>query len=209
MILKTTIKQYIVVSKQSLENLPSLEALVFILCVCVCGNYDMQIKSLNYRIQHESIPLSEEKQILRDIKQLQGTREQVIANDATRAKIQDSLGEKVVIQDQVKVRQSSSFPCILFKIICPVTKQHQYIGVGYVYFLLPLSALSRAISFVVVTKCISFFTTDFHVSLGSPSPKHFHSDCCITSVGLCCFAFLDCNICFYFLNNLCCCRLWE
>lgn len=61
------------------------------------------IKSLNYRIQHESIPLSEEKQLLRDIKQLEGTREQVIANDATRAKIQDSLGEKVVIQDQVKL----------------------------------------------------------------------------------------------------------
>lgn len=57
-------------------------------------------------MQHESIPLSEEKQILREIKQLEGTREKVIANAAVRAKIQDSLGEKESIQDQVKVRDS-------------------------------------------------------------------------------------------------------
>ncbi|OMO73301.1 hypothetical protein COLO4_27176 [Corchorus olitorius] len=61
------------------------------------------IHSLQYRIQHESIPLSEEKQILREIKQLEGTREKVIANAATRAKIQDSLGQKEAIQDQVKL----------------------------------------------------------------------------------------------------------
>ncbi|GLU23358.1 hypothetical protein SLE2022_393740 [Rubroshorea leprosula] len=61
------------------------------------------IYSLKYRIQHESIPLAEEKQILREIKQLEGTREKVIANAAMRAKIQDSLGQKEVIQDQVKL----------------------------------------------------------------------------------------------------------
>ncbi|KAK4387080.1 Proton pump-interactor 1 [Sesamum angolense] len=61
------------------------------------------IKSLHYRIQHESIPLSEEKQILREIKQLEGTREKVIAIAAERARIQDSLGEKQAIQDQVKL----------------------------------------------------------------------------------------------------------
>uniref|UniRef100_A0A2N9EUJ7 Proton pump-interactor 1 n=1 Tax=Fagus sylvatica TaxID=28930 RepID=A0A2N9EUJ7_FAGSY len=61
------------------------------------------IKSLQYRIQHESIPLSEEKQILKEIKQLEGTREKVLANVAMRAKIQDSLGQKEVIQDQVKL----------------------------------------------------------------------------------------------------------
>ncbi|KAL2466814.1 Proton pump-interactor 1 [Abeliophyllum distichum] len=61
------------------------------------------IKSFQYRIEHESIPLSEEKQILREIKQLEGTREKVIANAAERARIQDSLGEKGAIQDQVKL----------------------------------------------------------------------------------------------------------
>jgi hypothetical protein len=58
---------------------------------------------LQYRIQHESIPLSEEKRILREIKQLEGTREQVIANAAERARIQDALGEKEAIQGQVKL----------------------------------------------------------------------------------------------------------
>ncbi|KAK8507396.1 hypothetical protein V6N13_141417 [Hibiscus sabdariffa] len=61
------------------------------------------IYSLQYRIQHESIPLSEEKQILREIKQLEGTRDKVIANAAMRAKIQESLGQKEDIQDQVKL----------------------------------------------------------------------------------------------------------
>ncbi|KAI3466107.1 hypothetical protein Pfo_022770 [Paulownia fortunei] len=72
----------------------------------VCSSEDELndlIKSLQYRIQHESIPLSEEKQILREIKQLEGTREKVIANAAERARIQDSLGEKEAIQDQVKL----------------------------------------------------------------------------------------------------------
>ncbi|KAG6755284.1 hypothetical protein POTOM_041103 [Populus tomentosa] len=61
------------------------------------------IYSLQYRMQHESIPLTEEKQILREIKQLEGTREKVIANAAMRTKIQDSLGQKEAIQDQVKL----------------------------------------------------------------------------------------------------------
>lgn len=67
----------------------------------------MQIRSLQYRIQHEIIPLSEEKQILREIKQLEGTREKVMANAAMRAKIQESMGKKEDIQDQVKVRYFS------------------------------------------------------------------------------------------------------
>lgn len=64
----------------------------------------MQIKSLQYRIQHESINLTEEKKIIREIKQLEGTRDKVIANAAIRAEIQKSVGEKDSIQDQVKVR---------------------------------------------------------------------------------------------------------
>jgi len=70
----------------------------------------MQISSLQYHIQHESIPLAEEKQILREIKQLEGTREKVIANATMRAKLQDSMGQKEAIQDQVKVRLFLFFP---------------------------------------------------------------------------------------------------
>ncbi|GMH05642.1 hypothetical protein Nepgr_007482 [Nepenthes gracilis] len=61
------------------------------------------IQSLHYRMQHESIPLTEEKQLIREIKQLEGTRENVIAYAAMRAKIQDSLGHKEAIQEQVKL----------------------------------------------------------------------------------------------------------
>ncbi|MQL87525.1 hypothetical protein Taro_020066 [Colocasia esculenta] len=63
---------------------------------------DYLIQSLHYRIQHESNTLAEEKQLLKDIKQLEGTREKVIAHAAMKAKLQDSLGPKEAIQDQVK-----------------------------------------------------------------------------------------------------------
>ncbi|KAK9150140.1 hypothetical protein Syun_008449 [Stephania yunnanensis] len=60
-------------------------------------------EELNERIQHESNTLTEEKQLLRDIKQLEGTRDKVIANAAMKAKIQESLGQKEAIEDQVKL----------------------------------------------------------------------------------------------------------
>ncbi|XP_049935369.1 proton pump-interactor 1-like isoform X2 [Nymphaea colorata] len=62
-----------------------------------------RIQSLQYRIQHESNTLAEEKQLLKEIKQLEGTREKVIAHVAMQAKIQDSYGQKEVIQDHVKL----------------------------------------------------------------------------------------------------------
>ncbi|KAK4344559.1 hypothetical protein RND71_034735 [Anisodus tanguticus] len=59
------------------------------------------IKSLQYRIQHESIPLNEEKQIIREIKQLEGTREDVNEIAAKRADIVESKGDKESIQNQL------------------------------------------------------------------------------------------------------------
>ncbi|KAJ6852850.1 proton pump-interactor 1 [Iris pallida] len=64
---------------------------------------DDLIRSLHYQIQHESNTLSEEKQLLKEIKQLEATREKVIANAAIKAKIQDSKGQQDAIQDQVKL----------------------------------------------------------------------------------------------------------
>lgn len=61
------------------------------------------IRSLEYQMQHESLSLKEEKQLVREIKELEATRPKVIANAARRAKIQDSLGQTEVIQDQVKL----------------------------------------------------------------------------------------------------------
>ncbi|KAL4204877.1 hypothetical protein AMTRI_Chr01g134400 [Amborella trichopoda] len=62
-----------------------------------------RIQSLQYCIQHESNTLVEEKQMLRDIKQLEGTREKVIAHEAMQTKIQESLGPEDEIQDHVKL----------------------------------------------------------------------------------------------------------
>ena len=48
------------------------------------------IQSLHYHMQHESIPLVEEKQILKEIKHLERIRGKIIVGVAIRAKIQDS-----------------------------------------------------------------------------------------------------------------------
>lgn len=62
-----------------------------------------QIRSLNFRLQHESNTISEEKQMLKDIRHLEGTREKVIANAAMKGKIGDSFGRKEDMLGQVKV----------------------------------------------------------------------------------------------------------
>ncbi|GJR78476.1 proton pump-interactor 1-like protein [Tanacetum coccineum] len=51
----------------------------------------------------KSITLNEEKQIIREIKKFDGTRDKVIVNAAMRAEVQKSVGEKDVIQDQVRL----------------------------------------------------------------------------------------------------------
>jgi len=61
------------------------------------------LNRLQYRIQHESIPLNEERQIVREIKQLEDTRKTVIANSAMKTKLEDTIGPKDAIQDQVKI----------------------------------------------------------------------------------------------------------
>ncbi|KAJ6770400.1 RNA-BINDING PROTEIN YLMH-RELATED [Salix purpurea] len=52
------------------------------------------IYSLQYRMLHESISLTEEKNILREMKQLEGTRAKVIANAAVRAKDSGFIGSE-------------------------------------------------------------------------------------------------------------------
>ncbi|EOA16260.1 hypothetical protein CARUB_v10004404mg [Capsella rubella] len=72
----------------------------------ICSSEDelnSMIYSYQYRIQHESIPLTEEKQLLKEIRLLEGTRDKVIANAAMRAKIKESMGQKDDIQGQVKL----------------------------------------------------------------------------------------------------------
>jgi uncharacterized coiled-coil DUF342 family protein len=58
---------------------------------------------LEHRIAHESIPLDEEKRLIKEIKNLEKTRPKVSSNAAKRAKMQDTVVERDAIQDQVKV----------------------------------------------------------------------------------------------------------
>eukprot|EP00250_Pteridium_aquilinum_P003022 c1333_g1_i1 orf=151-2187(+) len=64
---------------------------------------DNKISRLQHRIQHESIPLKEEKQLIREIKQLESQRSHVCANDAKQAHLLESYGPKEDIQDQLDV----------------------------------------------------------------------------------------------------------
>eukprot|EP00250_Pteridium_aquilinum_P001829 c12036_g1_i1 orf=279-2333(-) len=61
-----------------------------------------KIAEIHFRIQHESIPLKEEKQLLRYVKQLEATRHQVCANSVMQAELMENLGPKEDIQDQAK-----------------------------------------------------------------------------------------------------------
>uniref|UniRef100_A0A803LVD1 Uncharacterized protein n=1 Tax=Chenopodium quinoa TaxID=63459 RepID=A0A803LVD1_CHEQI len=64
---------------------------------------NQRIRSFEYRMQHETMSLKEEKQLMKEIKDLEATRPKVIANSAMRAKIQESMGQKEALQDQVKL----------------------------------------------------------------------------------------------------------
>ncbi|PIA34431.1 hypothetical protein AQUCO_02800302v1 [Aquilegia coerulea] len=61
---------------------------------CLIDRGLKQIQSLNYRIQQKCNTLFEKKQLLRSLKQLEGTRGRVIQNAALMTKIQHSMGQK-------------------------------------------------------------------------------------------------------------------
>jgi hypothetical protein len=79
--------------------------------------HEVQIQQLEYTRQHESQSLNEEKKILREIRQLESSREQVKANSALLSQYTSSGAEREQISTQLKVRASSSslyFSQVLF-----------------------------------------------------------------------------------------------
>ncbi|MCO5609521.1 hypothetical protein L7F22_063749 [Adiantum nelumboides] len=64
---------------------------------------DNKIARLQHRIQHESIPLKEEKLLIREIKQLESQRSQACANDAEHAHLLENYGPKEDIQYQLEI----------------------------------------------------------------------------------------------------------
>ncbi|MCO5590992.1 hypothetical protein L7F22_044968 [Adiantum nelumboides] len=81
-----------------------------------------KIAEIQFRIQHESIPLKEEKQLLREIKQLESTRGQVCANSVLQAELMENLGPKEEIQDQAKFLRQD---------LDSIRKEHQQARVEY------------------------------------------------------------------------------
>lgn len=64
---------------------------------------------MEHKIEHETMPLPEEKQLIREIKQLKHAREQLCANSGTQAEIQEAFDQKDSIEGRFKVFT----PCVL------------------------------------------------------------------------------------------------
>ncbi|XXG46344.1 hypothetical protein AAC387_Pa02g1210 [Persea americana] len=62
-----------------------------------------RIHNMEHKIEHETMPLPEEKQLIREIKQLKHAREQLCANSGTQAEIQEAFDQKDSIEGRFKL----------------------------------------------------------------------------------------------------------
>ncbi|RWR72765.1 microtubule-associated protein futsch isoform X1 [Cinnamomum micranthum f. kanehirae] len=62
-----------------------------------------KIHNMEHKIEHETMPLTEEKQLIREIKQLKHAREQLCANSGTQAEIQEAFDQKDSIEGRFKL----------------------------------------------------------------------------------------------------------
>ncbi|KAJ6994190.1 centromere-associated protein E isoform X1 [Populus alba x Populus x berolinensis] len=63
---------------------------------------DGRIRSMEHKIQHETLPLKEEKQFIRDIKQLKQIREQLSSNMGSQDEIQQAMDQKDQSEERLK-----------------------------------------------------------------------------------------------------------
>lgn len=63
---------------------------------------DSRIASFEWRIQHESIPLKEEKQLIRDIKALETSRESVRQAAARNVQVQEAVGSREDLEEALR-----------------------------------------------------------------------------------------------------------
>lgn len=76
------------------------EVVTFLLDV----NYaSMQIHNMEHVMQHETLPLKEEKQFIREIKQLKQLREQLSSNMGSQDEIQQALDQRQEVEERLKV----------------------------------------------------------------------------------------------------------
>lgn len=58
---------------------------------------------MEHMIQHETLPLKEEKQYIREIKQLKQLREQLSSNIGNQDEVQKALNDRDEIEERLKV----------------------------------------------------------------------------------------------------------
>ncbi|KAH6795284.1 hypothetical protein C2S51_036270 [Perilla frutescens var. frutescens] len=64
---------------------------------------DSQIHNMEHMIQHETLPLKEEKQFIREIKQLKQLREQLSSNMGSQDEIKQALEQRQETEDRLKI----------------------------------------------------------------------------------------------------------
>ncbi|KAL3639840.1 hypothetical protein CASFOL_014808 [Castilleja foliolosa] len=64
---------------------------------------DSQIYNNEHMIQHETLPLKEEKQLIREIKQLKQYREQLSSNMGSKGEIKQALEQKEEVEERLKI----------------------------------------------------------------------------------------------------------
>lgn len=70
-----------------------------------------QIYNMEHMIEHETLPLKEEKQFIREIKQLRHLREQLSSNMGSRDEVQQAMDQKDEIEERLKVCLPVACPC--------------------------------------------------------------------------------------------------
>lgn len=71
-----------------------------------------QIRSMEHKIQHETLPLKEEKQFIRDIKQLKQIREQFSSNMGSQDEVQQAMDQKDQSEERLKVLSAVTVICL-------------------------------------------------------------------------------------------------
>lgn len=69
---------------------------------------------MEHRIAHETLPLKEEKQIIREIKQLKQRREQIFSSIGEHDEVQLAFDQKDQIEEKMKVVLSSISSFLIF-----------------------------------------------------------------------------------------------
>lgn len=66
-------------------------------------------------IEHETLPLKEEKLVIREIKQLKQLRDELSSNMGSQDEVQQALDQRYHIEGRLKVRVTLSCICSKFK----------------------------------------------------------------------------------------------